>query len=902
MPSNMKLSPGNIKASQDMGHALGHGRSSTRRQTSDAAKEKVPLTATEKSLLLQNKHKGGHSFGQPYLDLNYELRHNAQSEKVSESKPSKNDRKSRAVPRACDDYELVKHMSNLPGFLQRIEKESSIQEKALNFGVLDWKRLEKWKYIERMPGKHHKKTSLGSNSFGSASGPPKMVPNLRNQPSSHGPSPGSLFSRKQPMLHGSRFSSPQRQPLLSHSSHLNSSKEVRNASYYKEEKYVLSIKSKGKETCNQEYQTKSGSFGHQQDCFHHRVSSYDISFSEMNMYEGKRKDPKKEMISDKEVSSLEQGKHMISLPSRNNINAQGQKSEMRFDEEVKFTLRCRPPDPQNIVLLVPKDFRRKSYSESSQFTESRTSLDARLAEMTADRSSDVFCPQELYSGELSADIAHSCPLPSDAVEPHDLETSQAVELDIRPSLNSVPSITSEGKSSVMHEETVGPSSSVEASDKKRAEQSTVKGRAPSPTRRFSFSLGKMSRSFSFKESSGAPQLSSTYASVKSGPLRPEVSSGMDNCERDQANASSRGRSSPLRRLLDPLLKHKAPQSSEHVRPPNGSLRSMTVRTTSTKGPSQDRRPEASTFQALLQLSLKNELPFFKLVVDHSNEMLVAAVKRLPTSEKSDPRMVYAFYSVYEIKKKSMNWINQGSKSKPSSLGYNIVGQMKISNFHYPKVNPWDSSECAARECVLYGVDQGQLDEQKPEFVPSKEIAAVIVRNLSKKLNNGDFSEKDTTVILPSGVHGIPIKGAPSSLISRWRSGGSCDCGGWDIGCKLRILADHKSSSAIDHIILFFVQGGELTNKPVFSLKPCSNGLYSIEFDSSISLLEAFTTCVAYVTCWRFPEIIDAKGQLDEVRFPEGTMGSNKRKISNTFQEQIPAKYVTCPPLSPVGRI
>ncbi|KAI3474792.1 hypothetical protein Pfo_030051 [Paulownia fortunei] len=943
MPSSMKRSPKSVETSRDMGDVLGQERSSTQQQTLDAVKEKIPLPWTGKGLLFQDKHKVGHSFGQPYLDPKCELRHNASTEKVAQSKSSENDRKSRPGRRACDDNELVKHMSNLPGFLQRVEKESSIQEKALNFGVLDWKRLEKWKYTERMPGKYPQNTSLSSNSICSASEPPKLGPNLRKQPSAHGRKPSLSYSGKQPLPLGSHFSSPQRQPPPPHSSQLNSSKEERNASYHKEEKHVERINSKGKETCNQEYQAaESISIGRQQDHFHQRVKSYDRSCSEINVYNSKRKDSKKEMMSEKEASSSERGKHKFSLPSHNNINVQGKKSEMRFDE-VKFTSECCPADLQNIVLLVPKHFPKRSGLQSSQFTESRTSLDGNLAEVTGNRLSDFFSPQKPYSGEFSADIPHSCPLPSGALEPH-LATSQAIDLDICPSTcpseNSITSIMSESKCSMMHEETARPSSLVEASDKNQAdaaEQPTLKGRAPSPTRRFSFNLGRMSRSLSFKESSAVPQLSSTYTTVKSGPVRPEVSSGMDNFKRDQANASSRGRSSPLRRLLDPLLKYKGTQSAETVGPPNGSLPSMTVRTTGTKGPSQDRKPEASTFQALLQLTLKNGLPFFKLVVDNSNDMLAAAVKRLPTSGKSDPCMIYAFYSVHEIRKKSMSWINQGSKSKSCSLGYNIVGQMKISNSYHLKGNTGDSSECDARECVLYGVDPGQVDKQI-EFVPNKEIAAIIVKNSSKTLNDGELSDKNllykerelpqcvsavtfdtqenknssgTVVILPGGVHGIPIKGAPSSLISRWRSGGSCDCGGWDVGCKLRILVDCKkscnvfqasiSNSAVDHVNLF-VEGEEQRSKPVFSLKPFRNGFCSIELDASISLLEAFAMCVAYVTCSKFPEIIDAKGLSDAEYFPEATIGTDKRKTPTIFQEQLPAKYVTCPPLSPVGRI
>ncbi|KAK6120308.1 hypothetical protein DH2020_045999 [Rehmannia glutinosa] len=825
MSSTMKRSPESVKTSQGMGDVSGQVRSSTQQQNLDAAKEKIPFPWTGKNLLSQDKHKVGHSFDQPYLDTKCELRRNARTEKVAQSKSSENDRKPRPGRKTCDDddNELVKYMSSLPGFLQQVEKESNIQEKALNFGVLDWRRLEKWKYTERMPGKYPQKTSSSSK--------PRI-----------GHNPSSLYSGKQAMPHSSRFSSPQRQPP--HSTHLSSSKGEKNALSHKEEKYVELIKSKGKETCNQEYKaSESINTDRQQDHFHQRVKFYDESYSETNVYNSKRKDFKKQMMSGKEASSSEQGKNKFSLPPHNNINAQGKRSEMSFDE-IKFTSECRPADPQNIVLLKPKHFQ-KNGSESSQFTESRASLDGQLADVTGNRLSDFFSPQELKSKEFSVDIPRSCPLPS------------------------VTSVASESKCPITHKETARPSSVeskcptthketarhsfIEASDKKQAEiaeqeQLAVKGRAPSPTRRFSFNIGRMSRSHSFKESSAVPQLSSTYTTVKSGPVRPENSSGMDNFKSDQANPSSRARSSPLRRLLDPLLKHKGAHSAETVAPPNGSL------------PSKGSKPEVSTLQALLQLSLKNGLPFFKFVVNNSNDMLAAAVKRLPTSGKSDPCMTYAFYSVHEIRKKSMNWINQGSKSKSCGLGYNIVGQMKISSSYHLKVNARNSSECDVRECVLYGVDPGQGDKQALDFIPNKEIAAVIVKNSSKMLNGRGLGDENqlyeenknpsgTVVILPGGVHG----------------------------------------------------GGEQKNKPFFSLKPFSNGFYSIDFDASISLLEAFATCVAYVTCSKFPEIIDVESLSSAEHFPETMLGTDKRRTPTTFQEQLPA-YVTCPPLSPAGRI
>lgn len=45
------------------------------------------------------------------------------------------------------------------------------------------------------------------------------------------------------------------------------------------------------------------------------------------------------------------------------------------------------------------------------------------------------------------------------------------------------------------------------------------------------------------------------------------------------------------------------------------------------------------------------------------------------------------------------------------------------------------------------------------------------------------------ILIPAGLHGGPRtrNGGPSSLIERWRSGGHCDCGGWDMGCPLTVL-------------------------------------------------------------------------------------------------------------------
>lgn len=53
------------------------------------------------------------------------------------------------------------------------------------------------------------------------------------------------------------------------------------------------------------------------------------------------------------------------------------------------------------------------------------------------------------------------------------------------------------------------------------------------------------------------------------------------------------------------------------------------------------------------------------------------------------------------------------------------------------------------------------------------------------------------ILLPAGFHGGPrtrAAGAPSSLVERWRSGGSCDCGGWDVGCPLTIINTKQNTT------------------------------------------------------------------------------------------------------------
>uniref|UniRef100_A0A5B6Z6C7 Uncharacterized protein n=1 Tax=Davidia involucrata TaxID=16924 RepID=A0A5B6Z6C7_DAVIN len=112
------------------------------------------------------------------------------------------------------------------------------------------------------------------------------------------------------------------------------------------------------------------------------------------------------------------------------------------------------------------------------------------------------------------------------------------------------------------------------------------------------------------------------------------------------------------------------------------------------------------------------------------------------------------------------------------------------------------------------------------------------------------------ILVPADFHGGPRtrNGGPSSLTERWRSGGHCDCGGWDIGCPLTVL-NYKSSKketvppsdtqgeckSFD----LFMQGSE-QDAPTMKMVNIHDGLYFVNFQSNLSALQSFSIAVAII--------------------------------------------------------
>ncbi|XP_073152807.1 uncharacterized protein [Henckelia pumila] len=112
------------------------------------------------------------------------------------------------------------------------------------------------------------------------------------------------------------------------------------------------------------------------------------------------------------------------------------------------------------------------------------------------------------------------------------------------------------------------------------------------------------------------------------------------------------------------------------------------------------------------------------------------------------------------------------------------------------------------------------------------------------------------VIIPAGFHGGPrtINSGPLSLIDRWISGGQCDCGGWDIGCPLTILNTNSRCADLSRLdddsqecnsTDFFIQGSKQT-MPVMKMVNIHDGLFYINFQSSLSVLQSFAIVAAII--------------------------------------------------------
>ncbi|XP_050238783.1 uncharacterized protein LOC126688203 [Mercurialis annua] len=811
--------------------------------------------------------------------------------------------------KAARDEELVKYMSNLPSYLERGEHR---QEKVLNVGVLDWGRLEKWQCSQEQICRRSSRHSLSSgNTFSSLSTECSSV----NSSSSQSYSSSDQRSRR-PSLQFHLMSSPS---------------EVRpqNVKSFQDgiQKYQH-VKSSQTKIMNEQ----------------EKIVGTDKLFLQNNSEMKLKKCSGKDLDSKNNIESKTfEGSKLEAIQRIKTTTGDGEciKTVNKLLGQKAYTTEKDIAEKINSVHLHPQDH---SQGDCSQISKA-TMLGCKEAEASRRSSAEM---QESSTGVLSSGVPHSCPLicKNNVCAEIKRRFSEAESISFLP--NSSQSIArpvkrgispSRGSISEIKKSSVAPITSTSKTlstdlELKPSKTAAEKPRSTSPFLRRSIGLGKIIKSFNSKEDLNLPQLNTAQNFAKSASS-------------DVQNATSRARSSPLRRLLDPLLKAKEPNCYQYGEQlPRDSVstdkackssRGLVDSTNGARQPGiikldirsckevkvddsfQEKKRDPSAVQAFLQIASKNGQPLFTFAVGNERKILAATMKNLGSSREGDYSCIYTFFSVKEVRKKNGRWINQGGKDKSHEYIPDVIAQLKVSGTQL--------SESFAREFVLFSVDLSQAAQQTLDLQPNNELAAIVVK-IPKATNKGacgdgdrtskrnDFPESgehcmisqsliSTTLILPSAIHSLPNKGGPSSLIQRWRSGGSCDCGGWDLGCKLRIfgndsqhikISSSSKACSISDKFELISQGGEEEIQRVFSLTPYKDGIYSVQFISSLSVLQAFSLCIA---------VLDSKKLCKTFATSLETITAQNNGIKatpNGINGELPARYVSNPPHSPVGRV
>ncbi|XP_057458799.1 uncharacterized protein LOC130749457 [Lotus japonicus] len=948
MPINIQPSNGLLEPAEDMGFGPELKKNSSKRHSSSkTAKESFALPPPYRGPNDADKLKSKSGFAPPHSDLKQKA-----TETVKRS--------------ATESDELVKYMSNLPGYLLRADRVESFQEKAFSVGVLDWSRLEKWKH------KHIPVVASNFTSFNSSESSSRTA--AKSSTSFGGKEKlddkkGLLSSSIRPT---SRESLPESTKLPFQNVKRSESSKSRARSFGDEHRVTpWAYESIGKTHSNVSLE-KERKNDYQKRTSHVRNSASDlrqhgISYvpndnangrddgGKQNMeglqeYDYKNKDRSHKYSSNTGQPSL-RSKNEGGSSSSKKMSSSSTETRKKVDhlKNVDFDTgseHCHS-QPSNVVLLYPQEIPQSCSSEDFRFSEFRTSSDENYAESSrssmsyVSSMSHVSIPDEVHNEDGCSEMPLSSAQLSETMQ-HSISTTLGVRRSSSVSETHAPTINElsglQSGAACFEKDVLDTklrnqcvfSHVKESLDKEAAELATQKGINSSHHRRFSFSLSRLGRSFSFKEGPAIPQVSSRHVNARSSPVTPECSVRWDNSSKGKASIQSRTRASPLRRLLDPILKHKASHhSAESSQTQKESINSNSFRTITDNEPPLAEKNKGSSIQGLLQLTLKNGVPLFKFVLHNERKIFAATRNSLASPEMDDLGCCFTFYLVNEIKKKSGGWMSHGSKEKSCGYAYNMIAQMKFSSSRINEpINENSTRQLMVKEYVLLGIEIGQTDQGPPKCIQSAELAAVVIEtpceNLSNRLHSDDNllkkgylgEERDlcssgendpsgsTIAILPGAVHGAPNKGEPTPLIYRWKTGGSCDCGGWDIGCKLLVLSKKNRSSNIpksykpyrDRFQLFAQEGDE-QDTPLFTLLLLKDGFYSVEFNSAITLLQAFFISVVVLSSQKLPGYLEMGSSMHGEILKEPSSKNNSR-----VQGKAPVKYTPIPPLSPVGRV
>ncbi|XP_031503570.1 uncharacterized protein LOC116266469 [Nymphaea colorata] len=221
-----------------------------------------------------------------------------------------------------------------------------------------------------------------------------------------------------------------------------------------------------------------------------------------------------------------------------------------------------------------------------------------------------------------------------------------------------------------------------------------------------------------------------------------------------------------------------------------------------------------------------------------------------------------------------------------------------------------------RECL-----KGNLKDDIMNCHRSQHLSSSSTINHNTVILDAD-NTANITLVIPSGIHGLPTSEAtcPSPLLNRWKSGGGCDCGGWDMACPLMVFDNYGSHNFNvfpfernnQHLELF-AQGCK-EKVPTLTIDIIDKWLYSVTFHAKLSSLQAFAICVAVL-------------HSSEISMPAGKENIHQRSVSNSLKAlleedvkcligmdlkdgkrktskrlDLQTNFMLDPPISPIGRV
>ncbi|KAI4370072.1 hypothetical protein MLD38_018457 [Melastoma candidum] len=424
--------------------------------------------------------------------------------------------------------------------------------------------------------------------------------------------------------------------------------------------------------------------------------------------------------------------------------------------------------------------------------------------------------------------------------------------------------------------------------------------------------------------------------------------------RRSSQSSLRTRFSPVKMMLDPLVKSKSSRS-----PLSHTIEDPAVVTNATPLTAHGKLAKDSAVQlhGILNRKQKHGVPSFEFLLECPEEALVAETWKQNNVFDS----VYTFHSVDNRKKT----FAEGKGSEDCRKESLVVGQMQVGchisselrsdgNFHdstviefvlYDTAHVMQSTpqspsrtspgsvgrtnrvdDISSAMKLWHGLKRNVMGRDRPlastELGPELEIAAVVVQIPCEKresLRNPSAAEqrnidKDmVNVVVPAGSHGLPnTEGSgPSPLLERWRAGGGCDCSGWDMGCPLVVLGN-PSINIEDQILvqedkpLRLLLQGTKDRIPALTMKFLREGFYEISFHARLSSLQAFSICIAML---HSVEATKASRDDDERNPGHGNslellVKEDSQFLVGPIRKIVNAtpSYVVHPPFSPIARV